>query len=166
MAVGDDNIPKWAGDAHVALLAGGGGDVWVKVVNLWWDYETKAKFVGPSKGKGTAKRPKEVSGWISRARSGGPVPAIIDVFSFAARWWAWWVEINPTWRARTGSVKTRLVKEGEGDWGSVASSGPNGMLNILICLKWWYDALAGDEGGMEGWKEAVEDVEWALSRIW
>ncbi|KAJ7782958.1 hypothetical protein B0H16DRAFT_1447195 [Mycena metata] len=112
-AVGDDNVPKWAGDAHVTLLAGGGGDVWVKVVNLWWDYETKAKFVGPGKGKGTAKRPKEVSGWISRARAGGPVPAIIDVFSFASRWWAWWVEINPAWRARTGNVRTRLAKEGD-----------------------------------------------------
>ncbi|KAJ7029316.1 hypothetical protein C8F04DRAFT_907643, partial [Mycena alexandri] len=161
--VGDENIPKWAADAHVTLLAGGGGEVWTKLVNLWWDYEKAARFLGPAKGKGTAIRPKEVSGWINRARTGGPSPAIIDVYSFASRWWAWWVEINPAWRARTGGVvMKRLAKEGEGDWGSVASTGPNGMLNILICLRWWYDALGGNEGGKAGWKEALEDVVWAL----
>ncbi|KAJ7026235.1 hypothetical protein C8F04DRAFT_1268411 [Mycena alexandri] len=160
-----EGVP-WASDAHVALLAGGGGESWLKIVNWWWDYETKANYTGPSKGKGTTKRPKEVSAWISRARTGGPVPAIIDVFSFASRWWVWWVEINPSWRKRTGDVVQRLSKEGDGDWASVASSGPNGMLNILICLRWWYDAVVGDEGGMAGWKEAIEDVEWALERIW
>ncbi|KAJ7018310.1 hypothetical protein C8F04DRAFT_1199093 [Mycena alexandri] len=164
-AVGDGNVPKWASDAHAALLAGGGGDLWVRIVNLWWDYETKAKYVGPARGKGTGKRPKEVSAWIGRARSGGPVPAIIDVSSFASRWWTWWEEINPAWRGRTGTVAKRLVKEGDGDWASVASSGPNGMLNIVICLKWWHDALRGDAGGMAGWNEAVEDVAWALERI-
>ncbi|KAJ7043433.1 hypothetical protein C8F04DRAFT_1250861 [Mycena alexandri] len=165
VVVGDDNVPKWAADAHVTLLAGGGGEVWTKLVNLWWDYEKAASFLGPAKGKGTAIRPKEVSGWISRARTGGPSPAIIDVCSFAARWWAWWVEINPVWRPRTSVGVKRLAKEGDGDWGSVASTGPNGMLNILICLRWWYDALGGDEGGRTEWKEALEDVVWALERI-
>ncbi|KAJ7015982.1 hypothetical protein C8F04DRAFT_983761 [Mycena alexandri] len=148
------------------LVAGGGGDLWAKMVDLWWKYEKAAGFVGPAKGKGTALRPKEVSGWIARARSGGPVPAIVDVYAFASKWWTWWVEINPKWRTRTGGVVTRLGKEGEGDWSLMASTGPNGMLNILVCLRWWYDALKGDEGGMSEWKEAVEDVNWALERIW
>ncbi|KAJ7021070.1 hypothetical protein C8F04DRAFT_973231, partial [Mycena alexandri] len=161
-----DNVPKWTADAHVTLLASGGGDLWLKAVDLWWKYEKAANFVGPAKGKGTALRPKEVSGWIARARSGGPVPAIMDVFSFAVKWWAWWVDINPKWRARTAGVAIRLEKKGDGDWGSVASTGPNGMLNVLICLRWWFDALRGDEGGMGGWKEALEDVVWALERIW
>ncbi|KAJ7716334.1 hypothetical protein B0H16DRAFT_1339148 [Mycena metata] len=157
----------WATNARVTLTAGGGGDAWAKIVDLWWNHEKAASFSGPAKGKGTALRPKEVSGWIARARNGGPVPAIVDVFSFASKWWAWWVEINPGWRARTTvGVKTRLAKEGEGGWESMASTGPNGLLNILICLRWWYDALRGDEGAMEGWKEAVEEVEWALGRIW
>ncbi|KAJ7026650.1 hypothetical protein C8F04DRAFT_966196 [Mycena alexandri] len=82
-------------------------------------------------------RPKEVTGWISHARSGGPQPPIVDVFSFAARWWPWWVEINPQWRVRMGTTVKRLAKEGEGDWDLLASTGPNGMLNVLICLRWW-----------------------------
>ncbi|KAJ7017234.1 hypothetical protein C8F04DRAFT_979725 [Mycena alexandri] len=165
-ALGDDNVPAWASSAKVTLAAGGGGDSWAKIMSLWWDLEKKASFIGPGKGKGTSMRPKEVAGWISRARSGGPQPPIVDVFSFAARWWPWWVEINPQWRVRTGTTVKRLAKEGEGDWDSLASTGPNGMLNVLICLRWWYDALRGDEGGMEGWNKAVEDVKWALERIW
>ncbi|KAJ7019133.1 hypothetical protein C8F04DRAFT_976131 [Mycena alexandri] len=164
--MGDDNVPKWAADAHATLLTGGGGEVWAKVVTYWWDYEKAANFLGPNKGKGTGKRPKEVSGWISRARTGGPSPAIVDVCSFASRWWVWWLEINPDWRARTGGVVQRLRKDGSGDWDSVASTGPNGMLNILICLRWWYDALGGNEDGMAEWKEALEDVQWALEGIW
>ncbi|KAJ7723989.1 hypothetical protein B0H16DRAFT_1333762, partial [Mycena metata] len=107
-------------------------------------------------------RPKEVSGWVSRARSGGPQPAIVDVFSFAARWWNWWESINPEWRVQKGN---RLLREGEGSWDSVAQTGPNGMLNVLICLRWWYDALKGDEAAMGDWKEALSDVEWALKGI-
>ncbi|KAJ7015993.1 hypothetical protein C8F04DRAFT_919604, partial [Mycena alexandri] len=76
-----------------------------------------------------------------------------------------WVEINPKWRTRTAGVATRLEKEGEGDWASVASTGPNGILNILICLRWWRDALSGDEAEIGRWKEALEDVVWALERI-
>ncbi|KAJ7041710.1 hypothetical protein C8F04DRAFT_909540, partial [Mycena alexandri] len=156
--------PVWASDARATLLAGGGGDVWAETVNIWWDHEKTANFVGASKGKGTAKRPKEVSGWIARARSGGPQPPIIDVYSFAVRWWLWWVEINPKWRVRTGTTLDRLAKEGDGAWDSVVSTGPNGMLNVLICLRWWYDALGGDEGGRAGWNEALEDVNWVLQR--
>ncbi|KAJ7734671.1 hypothetical protein B0H16DRAFT_1327429, partial [Mycena metata] len=114
------------------------------------------------KGKGASVRPKEVSGWVSRVRSGGPQPAIVDVFSFAARWWNWWESINPEWRVRKGN---RLLREGEGSWDSVAQTGPNGMLNVLICLRWWYDALKGDEAAMGDWKEALSDVEWALKGI-
>ncbi|KAJ7185975.1 hypothetical protein C8R46DRAFT_882006 [Mycena filopes] len=116
-----------------------------------------------SKGKGTKARPKEVQGWIGRARKGGPSsPPIVDIFAFASQWWVYWVEINPGWREREGK---RLKQEGEGSWEELAQTGPNGMLNVLICLRWWYDALKGDQGGLEGWEEAVKDVEWALKGI-
>ncbi|KAJ7765181.1 hypothetical protein B0H16DRAFT_1454362 [Mycena metata] len=50
-AVGDDNVPKWATDAHITLLAGGGGDVWVNTMELWWRYEKAASFAGPVSAK-------------------------------------------------------------------------------------------------------------------
>jgi hypothetical protein len=82
------------------------------------------------------------------------------MYTFAAGWWKWWEAINPSWCKRDAGG--RLNKEGDGDWGSIAQTGPNGMLNVLICLRWWRDALRGDLGG---WEEAPQVVEWALKGI-
>ncbi|KAJ7021128.1 hypothetical protein C8F04DRAFT_1274119 [Mycena alexandri] len=43
----EGGVPKWAADAQVNLLRGGGGDVWVGVVNMWWEREKANKFQGP-----------------------------------------------------------------------------------------------------------------------
>ncbi|KAJ7642655.1 hypothetical protein DFH06DRAFT_1334041 [Mycena polygramma] len=141
-AVTQDGIPKWAAEARETLRTGSGGEKWEKVVELWWTRETAAAFGGPPKGAKPNLRPKEVKGWVARARTGGPSPAIVDVYSFAADWWKC------------------LKKEGEGDWGSAAHTGPNGMLNVLVCLHWWRDVLRGEFGD---WEEALADVEWVLN---
>jgi hypothetical protein len=41
-------------------------------------------------------------------------------------------------------------------------SGQNGFLNMLMCLKWWRDAM--DAGSLD-WDEAVDDVTWVLSKM-
>lgn len=40
--------------------------------------------------------------------------------------------------------------------------GQNGFLNILMCLKWWRDALDVES---PDWEEAVNDVTWVLQEI-
>ncbi|KAJ7612425.1 hypothetical protein DFH06DRAFT_1344957 [Mycena polygramma] len=100
-------------DTRETLQAGGGGEIWEKVVDMWWMREKAAAFGGPPKGPMANLWPKEVKGWVARARTGGPSPAIVDVYAFAASWWKWWVAINPPWRQLEGG--NRLKKEGEGD---------------------------------------------------
>ncbi|KAJ7023341.1 hypothetical protein C8F04DRAFT_1193592 [Mycena alexandri] len=139
-ALVEGGVPEWPADGRVTLLQGGGGDEWAGLVDLWWAYEKSGKFVGPAKGKGTAKRLKEVSGWVGRARSG--VVDLVDIH-------------QPVW----------LAKAGEGDWKLVAQTGPNGMLNVLICLRWWYDGLKNDAPEIVKWREAVDDVQWAMKSI-
>ncbi|KAJ6453228.1 hypothetical protein C8R47DRAFT_997832, partial [Mycena vitilis] len=156
----EDGVPKWAADARETLQAGGGGEIWKKVVDMWWMREKAAAFGGPAKGPMVKLRPKEVKGWVARARTGGPSPAIVDAYTFAASWWKWWVAINPPWRQLEGG--NRLKKEGDGDWSSLAQTGPNGMLNVLICLCWWRDILRSD---FEDWEEALADVNWVLKAI-
>ncbi|KAJ7017787.1 hypothetical protein C8F04DRAFT_1199905 [Mycena alexandri] len=40
---------------------------------------------------------------------------------------------------------------------------PNGMLNAIICLRWWKDAIdSGDEEEEEEWDEAVHEVVWVI----
>ncbi|KAJ6450444.1 hypothetical protein C8R47DRAFT_1230259 [Mycena vitilis] len=158
--VSGDGVPKWAAEARETLLDGAGGAVWESAVELWWTREKAAGFNGPPKGANVKLRPKEVKGWVARARTGGPNPAIVDVIGFSVDWWKWWVAINPPWRQLEGG--RRLKREGEGDWESAAQTGPNGMLNVLVCLRWWRDVLRSDLGE---WEEALADVEWLLKEV-
>ncbi|KAK7008529.1 hypothetical protein R3P38DRAFT_2475336, partial [Favolaschia claudopus] len=144
------------------LLSGDCGEQWNKLVNLWWMFEVNADFDGPAKGMGTKERPSEVKGWIQRKRVGGPQPRLTDVFGFSVTWWLWWVAINPQWRTRSANGR-RLERAGEGDWSALRSqTGPNGLLNALICLRWWKDAERIPCGD---WDEAVEDMLWVLQRL-
>ncbi|KAJ7604790.1 hypothetical protein DFH06DRAFT_1020621, partial [Mycena polygramma] len=142
------------------LQAGGGGVLWDQVVEMWWAHEKAAAFDGPGKGPMAKMRPKQVSGWVGRARTGGPNPPVGDILSFAVGWWKWWVALNPPWRQTNDG--RRLKQEGQGEWGAAAQTGPNGFLNVLICLRWWRDELRDE---VEEWKEALEDVAWALTEI-
>jgi hypothetical protein len=93
--------------------------------------------------------------WVQRARIG--TPEIKNVETFAKEWAAWWQDINPAWR------KTSLpMEKKDGPWAFMDLPGPNGFLNVLICLKWWRERLQGDS---EEWKEAVNDVTWVLERM-
>ncbi|KAJ7219929.1 hypothetical protein GGX14DRAFT_559743 [Mycena pura] len=51
----------------------------------------------------------------------------------------------------------------EGDWGGMHIPGVNGLLNVLMCLKWWAKAANGEPG--ERWKRGVADVTWVLQRL-
>jgi hypothetical protein len=112
--------------------------------------------VGQTKSHPAKKRPKQVGDWVSRARN--HTPTISNVEEFASVWWAWWIDINPAWRD-----KSRPMKCIEGpSWKCMDYSGQNGFLNILMCLKWWRDAM--DAGSLD-WDEAVNDVTWVLSKM-
>ncbi|KAJ7019716.1 hypothetical protein C8F04DRAFT_875880, partial [Mycena alexandri] len=102
------------------------------------------------------KRPDEVHTWVSRARN--TIPAITNLESFIKAFKSWWVDINPPWR----KTSLPMVKNAGGPWTSMDIPGPNGFLNVLMCLKWWRGAM--DEESEE-WKEALEDVKWVLESM-
>jgi hypothetical protein len=160
--VTDGGVPKWAAAARVSLRDGEGSVVWERVVDLWWKTEEAVSFVGPPKGQHAKIRPTQVQGWIARARTGGPNPALVDVFAFASQWWKWWMALNPEWRKTGVTDGERLRKSGEGEWGSTVQTGPNGMLNVLICLRWWRDVI--DETELGAWEEALKDVSWVMEQ--
>ncbi|KAJ7220388.1 hypothetical protein C8J57DRAFT_1095045 [Mycena rebaudengoi] len=128
---------------------------------MWWKQKVVGRFKGPQRGHAARLRPKQIMVWVRGARKGGPEPPVLDVYTFGVQWWAWWVEINPDWHEWKGA---RLGTEGSGGWEKLAISGPNGLLNILICLQWWRDAMPAG-GDIGGWQEAVDDVHWALSSM-
>jgi hypothetical protein len=68
------------------------------------------------------------------------------------------MDINPTWRN-----EQRLMKrEGGSLWLSLDIHRQNGFLNLLMCLKWWHDAM---EVPSLDWEEAVEDIMWVLQQM-
>jgi hypothetical protein len=70
--------------------------------------------------------------------------------------------LNPEWRKTGVTDGERLRKSREGEWGSTVQTGPNGMLNVLICLRWWRDVI--DETELGAWEEALKDVSWVMEQ--
>ncbi|KAJ7030998.1 hypothetical protein C8F04DRAFT_960955 [Mycena alexandri] len=142
-------------------------EIWKTLVGLWWEKEKACAFAGPSRGY-TEGRPIQVSEWVRYARKAPVKPPIDDVEAFGQKWWEWWVLMNPNWRERSSfapRTHPRLEQTAGGEeWGAVDYSGPNRILNVLICLRWWKDAM-GPNDDEEYWVEAVEDVIWALGQI-
>ncbi|KAJ6571545.1 hypothetical protein B0H19DRAFT_935544, partial [Mycena capillaripes] len=98
------------------------------------------------------RRPPQVGAWVQRARSG--IPDIKDVAKFTEGWAVWWQDINPAWRKATIPMPKQ-----DGSWECMDVPGPNGFLNVLICLKWWRERLREES---KEWVDAVEDVSWVL----
>ncbi|KAJ7622618.1 hypothetical protein DFH06DRAFT_898150, partial [Mycena polygramma] len=132
---------------------------WARVLEMWWKGEKQASFEGPGKGQHAKLRPACVQGWIARARTGGPNPPLADLFAFVAQWWKWWTALNPKWRLEGVPEGKRLSRAG-GEWGATVQTGPNGVLNVLICLRWWRDKIGPSE--LATWQEALEEVAWVL----
>jgi hypothetical protein len=85
------------------------------------------------------------------------MPAIANRNTFGKQWWSWWIDINPAWRQTTLPMSRNV----NGPWTSLDCLGPNGFLNVLMCLKWWFDK----DGETNRWKEGVEDVKWVLRKM-
>ncbi|KAJ7818595.1 hypothetical protein B0H14DRAFT_2373081, partial [Mycena olivaceomarginata] len=92
-------------------------------------------------------RPAQVGAWVQRARKG--TPDIPNIERFANEWAAWWQEINPAWR----KVSIPMSRSVVGSWECLDLPGPNGFLNVLICLKWWRERVETESrSGKKGQK--------------
>ncbi|KAJ7667229.1 hypothetical protein B0H14DRAFT_2167125, partial [Mycena olivaceomarginata] len=73
-------------------------------------------------------RPAQVGAWVQRARNS--TPDIREVEALRKMWMDWWQDINPSWRkAVTPMPRTN------GDQVLLDLPGPNGFLNVVVCLK-------------------------------
>ncbi|KAJ7860854.1 hypothetical protein B0H14DRAFT_2350494 [Mycena olivaceomarginata] len=139
------------------LLDGVGmGPDWEQLVERWWMLEERWKFTTSMKSHPTKDRPAAVGVWVKNARKGMPDIGMLEVMERG--WWAWWKAINPEWQLHDGE----LIQEGNGSWTVLRCPGQNGLLNVVVCLKWWYCAM---ETPSDAWKSAVLDVKWVLEKI-
>ncbi|KAJ7180899.1 hypothetical protein C8R46DRAFT_885852, partial [Mycena filopes] len=95
----------------------------------------------------TQERPTEVGWWIQRARKG--TPPIRDVGAFAKAWKGWWAVLRR--------------QEDDGALKELGARGVNGLLSVVMCLKWWRKALRAAKDSE--WAESVVDVTWVLRQL-
>ncbi|KAJ7448163.1 hypothetical protein FB451DRAFT_1053973, partial [Mycena latifolia] len=156
-----EEVPGWAVTAQETLAQGECCEMWAVILEMWWERETAHQFQGPARGH-TEGRPEQVARWTARARKGGPKPPIEDAGAFGKLWWKWYVVMNPEWRLASNMGRLDKLEDQE-DWGALGNTGPNGMLNMLICLRWWCDAL--EEGDALAYQAALEEVYWGLETM-
>ncbi|KAJ7473235.1 hypothetical protein FB451DRAFT_1035848 [Mycena latifolia] len=158
---GDAEVPSWAVVAKEALTQGEGCELWAAIMEMWWEREVANGFQGPARGH-TDGRPEQIANWTARARKGGAKPPIKSAEEFGKQWWKWYVAMNPRWRLESNTGRLDKYEDRE-EWAALAYTGPNGMLNALICLRWWRDKL--EDGNQEAYQEALEEVYWVLGTM-
>lgn len=94
-------------------------------------------------------RPSELSRWL-QTRKYDNVPELECWSSFANQWMVWWSALQPDWRPskRRGGLPVAFQKNESRRLSGLRKGGPNGLVTVLIGLKWW---------------KACEDAPWAAA---
>lgn len=115
----------------------------------------------------TINRPIEISQWTAKARPAA-LPDMKGGRSFSMyvdSVFAWWTSIQPPWRSfKRGTVS----REVQGDWGVLYAPRINGLLNIVILVYWWAQALKDngpEDSSYADYKSFADDVAWVFSHL-
>ncbi|KAL1699669.1 hypothetical protein EV121DRAFT_273609 [Schizophyllum commune] len=169
---------QWFRDAWKYVAHDFGPD-WMALISDYGSWEeahayTSAK--GASKALPTLNtRPKEVAVWISharwaRGRSGEPNPKdTAFAHGLLRRWWEWYRRLSPSWRrTQTDGTLEPCTVLGD-DMGKLECSGVNGVLNLVVVLKWVKEGLSCSENSVDKdprlpalqdkWAVAVRDLQ-------
>ena len=93
------------------------------------------------------------------------VPEIPDPAQFAKEWVTWWAALQP--KERKGAsveclpVPMSAIPPPGADIRSLRKGGPNGIVTVIIGLKWWGES----KHNVEMWSRAVGDVRECLDTL-
>ncbi|KAK0429659.1 hypothetical protein EV421DRAFT_1722942 [Armillaria borealis] len=172
--------PPWFKQARETLkseLLSSLGDCWDDLMWFWTLTEGRQGFktsrisIGPQSAGDL--RPAEVGNWLKRGRHVEYVPELgrKDLKSLGDSWWVWWKALQLDWRGVSG-VDGCLHTDhqiGDGEWEHLWHPGANGLMTVIICLKWWGELITKHYGmgslRMRSWETAVEDVLWVMTSM-
>ncbi|KAJ7048939.1 hypothetical protein C8F01DRAFT_1266363 [Mycena amicta] len=109
---------------------------------------------------GSEHRPLQVHKWFRHKRIARPAYcAIPDTAEFSKAFWAWWMEIQPSWRQVTMEGRPGNAERKGESWGGLVTPGSNGVLVAVVMIYWWgcEDKTSGAWPTWD-WIEAVEEV--------
>ncbi|KAJ3816610.1 hypothetical protein F5878DRAFT_545577 [Lentinula raphanica] len=121
-------------------------------------------WVSPSRGIACTTRPKELTRWIMNGRYDrrGNEPRFDndELANFGKAFGLWWTSL------KRSCSKSGRGRKGNG-WGTLNTSGKNGWLSIVVCLKWWGMGLGEHReealGGI--WRQSIQDVQFTLDEL-
>lgn len=86
--------------------------------------------------------------------------------TFGVTWWTWFRSLAlPTLVAANG----RIVRDAAGDWSTFKCPGRNGLINLVIGLSWWGNALVEQPklpaSVSRSFANTVDDVTWIIRTV-
>ncbi|KAJ3797289.1 hypothetical protein F5050DRAFT_1579320, partial [Lentinula boryana] len=149
------------------------GSDYTALISSWIELERAKDWRYSPKGISPKNRPKELSFWITNCRydrrNNDPKFRQHDLDHFTKNFMTWWNTLQPSWRLDNPHL---MPGQGSGssfgmEWGTLDTSGKNGWLSVIVCLKWWGIGLGDDRESALGdeWRGAVEDVLFMLNGL-
>ncbi|KAJ8481558.1 hypothetical protein ONZ45_g15277 [Pleurotus djamor] len=148
--------PQWftrSFETFSSVDEGDYGPTWMRLLDHWASLDADASFE-PNGLLLTAKsRPYEILYWIKSKHPLSRPADIKDPVAFGEKWWAWWININPSWR-RTKNGKS-LKRSRSGLWEEdLPVTGLNGILSVIAGLWFWREAI-NTSAALASWQSAV-----------
>ncbi|KAJ3872040.1 hypothetical protein F5051DRAFT_445576 [Lentinula edodes] len=143
---------------------------YIYLIRAWIKLERIKDWVYSSKGISAKLRPKELSHWIANCRydrrNNDPKFQKQDINRFGINFVTWWNSL-------VNQISTVSGENSDGDgrvrkeWGTLNTSGKNGWLSIIVCLKWWGMGLRDDREGALGvkWRCTIKEVSCVLNEL-
>ncbi len=152
----------WGKKAFAHFTEQSYSDDFARAVFRWAALEDRFGWEKSAKGYRAQLRPTAIADWMRLDRRvHAKVPKLPPVEEYAASWWAWWISLQPEWRAMDSAG--RPLRNGEGPWDDLVQPGQNGMLLVLLSLVWWHGIAPESSRG--DWDAAVRDVAWVLDQM-
>ncbi|KAM6504126.1 hypothetical protein JOM56_001069, partial [Amanita muscaria] len=135
--------PGWLTYAKGYLADQALGSQWSDCIDAWMEFElslaSESSAVSISRLGGTKLRPPVLSWWL-QTRKYQNIPVLTDAAEFAKDWITWWSALQPEGRKPT-SVDSlpnpiSMILPGT-DLRNLRKGGPNGVVTVIIALKWW-----------------------------
>ena len=139
-----EGAAKWFTDAFQNLTAVDLGESFLALVEKWIALEKTHQWATTRHGFAKAHRPAEVNKWIRGSRKSTREPCLSgdSLVDFAKNFWAWWLQLQPSWRQVTTKDQLEPVRASGDDWQTLDKFGNNGWVCVIVSLKWWVVALA------------------------
>lgn len=133
---GNREVDDWVFLAEGYLRRGIDDVAWARCIDLWAKLERSA-LSRNSRLAESGLRPIELSKWVA-SRKWDSDPVVEDLLDYAQRWIAWWRAMQPACRKVEGrELPNELDDQMRKDVVSLKKAGANGLVVLLVGLKWW-----------------------------